>query len=367
MSILLTENCIGCGACQFACVPKSIELKNDELGFIRAYISEANCTGCGRCKIVCPQLRTDRFCPSNYIAYQNPSKIDLELAQSGGAFSALASSVIKNKGYVIGVVWTANCNSVAFTVVNNLKELKPLHGSKYIMANLSLIIPTISKLVKENKFVMFCGLPCQVAAIRNLFRHNKNLLLVDFPCYGPISPIIWKHWRKLALPNKIDQYSFRDKRKNGWINACPSYTINSKTIFLNPATSWLQRIFRKGYAQNHSCLNCKYRSITRASDITMGDFWGIEKIFPSINHNNGISIVHINSDVGQLWSGCFKEGTIAYFEDFSFIREHNGGYSTSKIKSNKQKLFRLLCRILKPNIVVTIGTALQIFRIPFPK
>ena len=57
MAILLTENCIGCGACESACLPGSIVLKSDPDGFTRAYISEDGCTGCGRCKIVCPAGR----------------------------------------------------------------------------------------------------------------------------------------------------------------------------------------------------------------------------------------------------------------------------------------------------------------------
>ena len=137
MAILLTENCIGCGACKSACLPGSIELRQEEIGFFRAYISEEGCTGCGRCKIVCPQLRSNRATPEAVFAYQNPIRTELERSQSGGAFAALARTVIEQGGIVYGVQWNKNCTKAFvrffFERVGAKKEAK---ASRCSAANL---------------------------------------------------------------------------------------------------------------------------------------------------------------------------------------------------------------------------------------
>lgn len=60
--------------------------------------------------------------------------------------------------------------------------------------------------------------------------------------------------------------------------------------------------YRRGYHGNYferpSCYDCKFKGIPRISDITMGDFWGIDKIDPSLDHNLGTSMILANTDKG---------------------------------------------------------------------
>lgn len=48
-----------------------------------------------------------------------------------------------------------------------------------------------------------------------------------------------------------------------------------------------------------SCANCKFTDIHRVSDITIADYWGIEKYAPEWNDVLGVSVILINTIKGQ--------------------------------------------------------------------
>jgi len=61
--------------------------------------------------------------------------------------------------------------------------------------------------------------------------------------------------------------------------------------------------YRRGYHFNMyerpSCYDCKFKGLPRIADITLGDFWGIEKIDPSLDRNLGTSLVMLNTQKGE--------------------------------------------------------------------
>ncbi len=50
---------------------------------------------------------------------------------------------------------------------------------------------------------------------------------------------------------------------------------------------------------NESCYKCRFTDIKRASDITMADFWGIDKKYPDKNNKTGVSALLVNTERGQ--------------------------------------------------------------------
>lgn len=49
-----------------------------------------------------------------------------------------------------------------------------------------------------------------------------------------------------------------------------------------------------------SCSICPFTNLKRPSDITIGDFWGIERIAPELEkENKGVSLVLINNEKGK--------------------------------------------------------------------
>jgi len=49
-----------------------------------------------------------------------------------------------------------------------------------------------------------------------------------------------------------------------------------------------------------SCYQCKFTDIKRASDITIADYWGIEKYVPEFTDSKGISLLLLNSPKGEM-------------------------------------------------------------------
>ena len=50
-----------------------------------------------------------------------------------------------------------------------------------------------------------------------------------------------------------------------------------------------------------SCFNCPYRTVSRYSDIVIGDFWGIENIEPTLDVKKGASVVIANTSRGETF------------------------------------------------------------------
>jgi hypothetical protein len=48
-----------------------------------------------------------------------------------------------------------------------------------------------------------------------------------------------------------------------------------------------------------SCLHCKFRSGAHGADLIIGDFWGVEKIFPNSDYKNGMSAVLVYTEKGE--------------------------------------------------------------------
>lgn len=345
MAILLTENCIGCGACYSACLPGCIELRLEKSGFFRAYISEKGCTGCGRCKIVCPQLRSSRSKPESVFAYQNPIQADLSKSQSGGAFLSLARTVIEQGGIVFGVKWNEDCTRAIFSSARTVSELELFTGSKYIPADLSCVLEELRGTIKRGQLTLFCGLPCQVAAIRNLYPNRDNLLLVEVLCMGPMSLTVWEILRR-NLPHNLRDFRLRDKRHRGWGEADSRYEFSDGThqCFCSERfPAW--KIFASALTISSSCFNCKFRSFDRVADISIGDFWGIEYLIqlPEEIRQNGISLVHYQTALGKKYFIAFQNGILGRFTDFDKIRKFNGGYRalTDTEKKRQESFYNL--------------------------
>ena len=56
-----------------------------------------------------------------------------------------------------------------------------------------------------------------------------------------------------------------------------------------------------------SCYSCAFKKVNRISDITVADFWQIEKINAEWNEDKGTSLVIIHSDKGKHLFNAVKE------------------------------------------------------------
>ena len=48
-----------------------------------------------------------------------------------------------------------------------------------------------------------------------------------------------------------------------------------------------------------SCFNCNFKLGNKYSDITLGDFWGVQEYYPKMYNKQGVSAIIINTENGQ--------------------------------------------------------------------
>lgn len=303
------EQCCGCMACEKNCPAKAIKIQKDEEGFWYPIIDSELCINCKLCKKICMfQHEAPKHNKVNFVyAVKNKNESIRNKSTSGGFNMGLAMYIIKNNGVVYGAAINNNLE-VKHIRITDIDNLKKIYGSKYVQSNIEDVFGLISQDLKENKEVLFTGTPCQVDAIKS-FLNNKGITLdklitCDIICHGvPSNKIFMEHIKFLErmYDKKIVSYQFRTK-DYGWIGH------NEKAIFEDgTSTSDFKNRYMNIYKELYgslniirpSCYECPYASNNRVGDITMGDFWGIEKINKDFFDNNGISFIKINTKKGE--------------------------------------------------------------------
>ena len=220
-------------------------------------------------------------------------------SQSGGAFYCLARKVILEGGVVYGVV--LNEKVVAeYARATTLDELIPMKGSKYVQVNMGNTLENVCEDLKKGKKVFFSGTPCCVAGLLSFLKQVKadtvHLITCDIVCHGVASPLIFRKFIQFVSKDnvrEIKDFKFRDKSK-GWHSHFETYYFRGKQY----CTNNYARLFSSGNCLRESCYECQYANYNRVADITIGDFWGIEKYYPELDDNKGNSLLMFNSDKG---------------------------------------------------------------------
>ena len=293
--------CTGCGACQMACPVGAIQMEINEKGFWYPVIDDEKCIRCEKCVKVCP-VNENAVYPSVKEAYafmRNDINKRME-SQSGGAFSAIAERVIQQGGVVYGVALDEQRQAV-YIRVEKEEELIKLKGSKYVQANLKDTYEKIKDDIKSQK-VLFGGTPCYVAGLKNYLQNvnTDNLLTCDLICHGVPSPSVYNDYLE-HLKNRHENFAdfkFRDKTVTGWHGHMETYEDENGNLVADDVYA---NIFYTDACLRESCYNCQYANTERVADITVGDFWGIEKVFPKIDDNKGVSLVLVNSEKGHTF------------------------------------------------------------------
>lgn len=295
------HDCCGCSACADKCPVKAISMKPDSEGFVYANVDESACIGCGACIKACPikQFKKGTAEFSAVAAYSKDENIRHE-STSGGIFTHLAKAIISNGGVVIGAAFDENFG-VRHIAVDNIDDLKKFRSSKYVQSNTQGIYKETKALLDNKKTVLFSGTPCQIRALKSfLGKDYENLITVDLFCHGAPSPKIWNKYLEFANANNehIDSVSFRDKRIS-WEN----YSLTIKYKDHEKSAFWKDDAFARGFGfslfNRPACSTCRLKSFPRISDITLGDLWLIQQIFPDLDDHKGISFVLLNNEKGK--------------------------------------------------------------------
>ncbi len=280
-------------------------MQEDEQGFLYPTVDLNSCIDCNICEKICPMVHRDipHRQPLDTFAYSAGSKETLLQSASGGAFSALALSILNQNGIVFGAtfdqMWGAK-----HEYIEHASDLPRLRGSKYTQSVIGQSYKEAESFLKKNKKVLFSGTPCQIAGLHKYLGKNYSGLLftVEIICHGVPSPKIWKEMLSHILPHHganikdLSDINMRDKEK-GWID----YDVKlyyEKSDGANRgiiSESHNKNAFMKGFINNlyirPSCFNCPFKSGKSGADITIGDYWGVDRTNPKLYNKDGVSAV----------------------------------------------------------------------------
>ncbi len=296
------EKCCGCTACAQACPKQCITLQQGKDGFVYPVVDETSCVECGQCKAVCPILHHDKGnVPVTVLAEKNKDEQIRSTSSSGGVFYELAKSFVHNGGVVYGCA--LDDEMVARHIrVDTEQELVKLQGSKYVQSDMGRTMSDIKQLLDSGKRVLFSGTPCQTAGLRNYLKNDyENLFVIDVLCHGVPSPKLFADYLKLLsekFGGKPVSVNFRNKQR-GWKRLYMEVRFdNGKRHYIYSGYDRYEGMFLNNISLRPSCYECKFTSASRYGDITLGDFWGIGKLYPEWDDDRGISVVMLNTPKG---------------------------------------------------------------------
>lgn len=301
------ENCCACRACSNICPKGAISFNEDKYGFWFPKINESLCINCGRCRSVC-NFQTDkvdfRQTPIKGYAAVFRDKKKIKNSASGGVFMAMAEWILSKGGCVFGCVWDSDMNAV-YVCAETMAQVYPMQGSKYVQSNVGNSYNEVKKKLQDDRWVLFTGTPCQVAALKG-FLGNKEydkLVTLDLVCHGVPNNRFFHQYLSIIekqFNGKVTDFHFRHKRPD-WLRGCIWIKIKKGKLYITKELFHIESPYYwyftpKNQSCRQSCAVCKYATSTRVGDMTMGDFWGYQKADIKIDYNNGLSCLLVNNE-----------------------------------------------------------------------
>ena len=326
---IIEDQCCGCGACFQVCPQKCISMVQNERGFLMPSVQQNLCIGCGACVRVCPEQNT----PSGYEVQQAWAAITKKLeiqkkSTSGGVFSVIAESVLELNGVVFGAAWN-NKNCVEHIQVDTSEKLDQIRQSKYVQSNIGNTYQQAENALKNGQHVLFSGTACQIAGLRNyLKKEYSNLITVEVACHGVPSPGLFQKyvaWREQQQGEKLIEYRFRnrDKHETGeHFMACARFKGGVKRYYPIETDPYYDG-FMTGKTLRKTCYHCRYKGWQRAADITLSDFWGIEKELKRFPAQHGVSAVLLNTSKAVAMFESLKNHMITVACEPQSVFAHN--------------------------------------------
>lgn len=310
------EICTGCGACAAVCPVKCIVLQPNDEGFLCPVANTDACTDCGKCRQICPvnpeviyeKKKVSDCCESRpvgiYAAWHLDERVRYE-SSSGGVFTALAENILVQGGVVVGAAFDDRL-VVRHILVESSKDLCRLRGSKYVQSKLDpALYQRIYDMLKQNRPILFSGTPCQVAGLRSfLCRPYEKLICCDMVCHGVPSPLLLECYVtfRSIKGNRLAKIDFRDKTA-GWKDfGVRLYYQDGTSRLLSMWSDPYMSSFLQNYILRPACYQCKFKGSNYFGDLTIADFWGVEKKYSEYDRDDkGTSLVLINNEKGRDW------------------------------------------------------------------
>lgn len=279
---------------------------------------------------------------NTYAAISNNVDIRLK-SSSGGVFTLLSEYIFSQNGVAYGVAMSEECRSAVFLRANDISELAPICGSKYLQAKVGDTFNRVKADLEAGTPVLFTGVGCQINGLKTfLGKDYENLYCVDVLCHGVPSPALWrKYVDNFEKKNgrKLISVNFRCKH-NGWANYRMKRIDSDNQESYSPMRKdpYMQ-MFLRDYCLRPSCYEC-HAKIKKRSDMTIADFWGIESVAPEMNDGKGTSLVLVRTEKGRQLFCSIKDRLD--FKEVSYedgVKENPVEYKSVERPSERDTFF----------------------------
>lgn len=307
VKVLDNVDCCGCGACFNICPTNAISMLPNKEGFLYPVIDEDKCVHCGMCVKACPSVNTVYENTTTPDVYATRAEEEVRNASSsGGMFSVLADYVFEKGGVICGSAY--NENLVAqHIVISDKKDMVKLRGSKYVQSDTLEVYKECKEALDNGKPVLFTGCPCQIAGLKSYLgnKEYEQLYTCDLICHGVPSPKTFRKYLEDMYPGKrIKDVAFRDKSTFGWSTEMNVYFKDGTKYAQNHIYDPYYKAFLPCLGMRPFCSHCKFTTLPRQADFSIGDFWGIGQYNKKLNDRVGTSLVLVNNDKARK---IFKE------------------------------------------------------------
>lgn len=290
--------CSACGACASVCPVNAISFSQTEKTIL-PIINRDVCINCNRCRSVCQYISHSTQQWDTYEQYKGfigyGKDSICENSSSGGVFAAMAVEILNRSGVVYGAGMHKSSDGIwdcRYYRIDKVDELHRVLGSKYVRSNIGDAYKKCRDDLNANKLVLFSGTSCEIEGLyRCLGKNYSNLITVDLVCHGvPKDGIFEEYTRYIEKKYKcsIVNISFRDSSTNWKSNFEEGYKLSFecrdnktgkvKILSIPSNRSVYYRMFMDCAGYRESCYHCRYASISKPADITLGDFYVDNKI-----------------------------------------------------------------------------------------
>ena len=294
-------------------------MKPDSEGFLYPEADGSKCIDCGLCEKVCHELNPyEERSPLKVFAANNKDDKVRVASSSGGVFAILAEKTINEGGVVFGARYDENWQ-VKLDYTETEEGIVGFRGSKYVQASTDTAYADCERFLKEGRKVLFTGSPCQIAGLKHFLRKDDDhLVTMDFVCHGTPSPKAWGKY----LDETIDQINKSIQERN---QSRPAFEFgvdaDSMVISVPNSENAYMRAFLCNLDLRPSCHHCKAKCGRSGSDLTIGDFWGVQEHHPEMDDDKGTSLVLVNTRKGEE---AMDMNQVVFVEStYQIASEHN--------------------------------------------
>lgn len=347
IEIIDKKDCCGCTACASTCAKKAISMMEDEEGFLYPKVDKSLCNDCGVCNLVCPirnPIKEVSF-EQRAVLFQHNDSTILKESTSGGLFTAIASWIIRRGGVVFGAAYDGNMR-IRHVEATEMAELSKFRNSKYAQSEIGDAFLRVRQLLKEDKWVLFSGTPCQMEGLYK-FLYNKSypkLILVNIVCHSCPSPKVFRKYIEMVTETKgksANNVKFRDK--------VYGYNYSQLTFYDNNGNMWYKegidtdvmlRAFFNNISPRPSCFSCVSKKQYSVTDFSIWDCFDVVKFSKELDNDKGVTRALMHTPKAwAIWEEIKGDGRSVEIDVAAAVQGVREMYHSVKMNPDRAAFF----------------------------